>query len=46
MNTIKLYQARALVNHRNVDGLTYVDKVSDGNDDDFPEIIFKSDLND
>lgn len=43
MKTIKLYQARALINQRNVDGLFYIDKVSD---EDFSEIIFKSDLND
>ena len=29
INTIKLYQAEALINQRNVDGLFYVDKVSD-----------------
>ena len=41
--TIKLYQAKALINQRNVDGLFYVDKVSvEGCTD----IIFKSDLND
>lgn len=43
MKTIKLYQARSLINQINVDGLSYVDKVSD---EDFLEIIFKSDLND
>ena len=42
-NTIKLYQAKSLINQRNVDGLFYVDKVSD---EDFPKIIFKSDLSD
>ena len=41
--TIKLYQAKALINQRNVDGLFYVDKVSvEGCTD----IIFKSDLSD
>lgn len=43
MKTIKLYQARTLINQINVDGLSYVDKVSD---EDFLEIILKSDLND
>jgi len=42
IKTIKLYQARALIRHRNVDGLFYVDKVSDGN---YTEIIFKKDSN-
>ena len=43
IKTIKLYQARALINQRNVDGLFYVDKVSvEGCTD----IIFKSDLSD
>ena len=43
MKTIKLYQARALIDQRNVGGLFYVDKVSN---EDCPEIILKSDLND
>lgn len=43
MKTIKLHQAKALINQRNIDGLFYVDRVSD---EDCPEIIFKSDLND
>lgn len=43
MKTIKLYQAKALINQRNIDGLFYVDRVSD---EYCPEIIFKSDLND
>ena len=43
INTIKLHQARTLIHHRKVDGLFYVDEVSDG---DCPGIIFKSDLND
>ena len=46
MKTIKLYQARALINQHDIDNLIYVDRVSDEDDDDFPEIIFKSDLND
>ena len=41
--TIKLYQAKALINQRNVDGLFYVDKVSH---EDYSEIIFKSNLSD
>ena len=43
MKTIKLRQARALINQRNVDGLFYVDKAYDKA---CTEIIFKSDLND
>ena len=42
IKTIKLYQARALINQRNIDGLFYVDEVSDGN---YTEIIFKKDSN-
>lgn len=38
MKTIKLYQARELINQRNVNGLFCIDKVSDGN---YHEIIFK-----
>lgn len=43
IKSIKLHQARELINQRNVNGLFYVDKVSDKA---CPEIIFKSDLND
>jgi len=42
MKTIKLYQARALIHHSNVDDLFYVDRVSD---EDCSEIIFKNGLN-
>ena len=42
INTIKLYQAKSLINQRNVDGLFYIDTVSDKY---YLEIIFKSDLN-
>ena len=45
MKTIKVYQAKALIDQHNIDNLIYVDRVSDEDDDDFPEIIFKSDLN-
>ena len=41
-NTIKLYQARELINQSNVDSLCYIDEVSN---QDFPEIIFKNNLN-
>ena len=44
--TIKLYQAKALINQRNVDGLFYVDEVPDEDEEDYMEIIFKSDLSD
>ena len=43
-NTIKLYQAKSLINQSNVDDLIYVDEVS--SDEDYSEIIFKSGLND
>ena len=46
MTNIKLYQARALINQRNVDGLFYVDEVPDEDEEDYMEIIFKSDLSD
>ena len=46
IKTIKLYQAKALIDQHNIDNLIYVDRVSDEDDDDFPEIIFKSGLND
>ena len=43
MKTINIHQARALIGHHNIDGLSYVDKVSmEGCTD----IIFKSDLSD
>lgn len=43
IRTIKLYQARALINRRNVDSLIYVDQVSvEG----CMNIILKSDLSD
>lgn len=42
MKTIKLYQAKALIDQHNVDGLFYVDKVSD---EDYSEIIFKKGSN-
>lgn len=41
IKSIKVYQAEALINQRDVDGLFYVDKVSH---EDYSEIIFKSDL--
>lgn len=41
--TIKLYQAKALIDQHNIDNLIYVDEVSD---EDYPGVIFKSDLND
>jgi len=40
--TIKLKNARELINQSNVDSLFYIDKVSNK---DFPEIIFKNNLN-
>lgn len=43
IKTIKLYQIKALVNHHDIDNLIYVDEVSD---EDYLEVIFKSDLND
>lgn len=42
IKTIKLHQARALIHHRNVDNLFYVDTL---HDEDCSEIIFKNGLN-
>ena len=42
INTIKVYQAKALIDQHNIDNLIYVDRVSD---EDYMEIIFKKGSN-